>query len=168
MRTVLTDGHPPVVMPSCQVRRVLKGQKALVTGASSGIGKAVAIALGQAGADVVVNYVAGPEQAELVADEIRREGVRAIAHQADVSQEDQVQAMFARMAGELGGIDILVANAGLQKDAPLEADDAQGLEHRHRRQPHRPVPLCARRPCAPSGARGFAPTSPAPPARSSA
>ena len=85
-----------------------------------GIGKAVAIALGQAGADVVVNYVAGPEQAELVADEIRREGVRAIAHQADVSQEEQVQAMFARMAQELGGVDILVANAGLQKDAPLE------------------------------------------------
>ena len=52
-----------------------------------------------------------------MADEIRREGVRAIAHQADVSQEDQVQAMFARMAGELGGVDILVANAGLQKDA---------------------------------------------------
>jgi glucose 1-dehydrogenase len=120
MRTVLTDGHPPVVMPSCQVRRVLKGQKALVTGASSGIGKAVAIALGQAGADVVVNYVAGPEQAELVVDEIRREGVRAVAHQADVSQEDQVQAMFARMTRELGGIDILVANAGLQKDAPFE------------------------------------------------
>ena len=69
---------------------------------------------------MVVNYVAGPEQAELVADEIRREGVRAMAHQADVSQEDQVQAMFARMAEELGGIDILVANAGLQKDAPLE------------------------------------------------
>jgi glucose 1-dehydrogenase len=120
MRTVLTDGHPRVVMPSCQVRRVLKGQKALVTGASSGIGKTVAIALGQAGADVVVNYVAGPEQAELVADEIRREGVRAIAHQADVSQEDQVQAMFAHMQEEFGGIDILVANAGLQKDAPLE------------------------------------------------
>jgi glucose 1-dehydrogenase len=120
MRTVANDGHPPVVMPSCQVRRVLKGQKALVTGASSGIGKAVAIALGQAGADVVVNYVAGPEQAELVADEIRREGVRAIAHQADVSQEDQVQAMFARMQEELGGIDILIANAGLQKDAPFE------------------------------------------------
>jgi glucose 1-dehydrogenase len=120
MRTVPADGHPPVVMPSCQVRRVLKGQKALVTGASSGIGKAVAIALGQAGADVIVNYVAGPEQAELVADEIRREGVRAIAHQADVSQEEQVLAMFAHMAEEFGGIDILVANAGLQKDAPLE------------------------------------------------
>jgi glucose 1-dehydrogenase len=120
MRTVLTDGHPPVVMPSCQVRRVLKGQKALVTGASSGIGKAVAIALGQAGADVVVNYIAGPEQAELVAGEIRREGVRAIAHQADVSQEEQVLAMFALMQEEFGGIDVLVANAGLQKDAPLE------------------------------------------------
>jgi glucose 1-dehydrogenase len=108
-------------MPSCQVRRVLKGQKALVTGASSGIGKAVAIALGQAGADVVVNYVSGPEQAEMVADEIRREGVRAFAHQADVSQEDQVQAMVARMVQEFGTVDILVANAGLQKDAPFEA-----------------------------------------------
>lgn len=112
--------HPPVVMPSCQVRRVLKGQKALVTGASSGIGKAVAIALGQAGADVVVNYVSGPESAELVADEIRREGVRAMTHQADVSQEDQVQAMFARTIREWGTVDILVANAGLQKDAPFE------------------------------------------------
>ena len=54
---------PAPSCPSCQVRRVLKGQKALVTGASSGIGKAVAVALGQAGADVVVNYVAGLEQA---------------------------------------------------------------------------------------------------------
>ena len=152
MRTVLTDGHPPVVMPSCQVRRVLKGQKALVTGASSGIGKAVAIALGQAGADVVVNYVAGLEQAELVADEIRREGVRAIAHQADVSQEDQVQAMFARMAGELGGVDILVANAGLQKDVPFEEmtlkdwNTVIGVNLTGQF-------LCARRPCAPSSAR---------------
>jgi NAD(P)-dependent dehydrogenase (short-subunit alcohol dehydrogenase family) len=65
---------PPVVMPSCEVRRVLAGQKALVTGANSGIGKGVAMALGRAGAEVVVNYVASPEQAEEVVAEIRHEG----------------------------------------------------------------------------------------------
>lgn len=102
------------------IRRLLDGQKALVTGANSGIGKAVAIALGQAGADVVVNYVAGAEQAEAVADEIRAAGVQAFAHQADVSQEDQVVAMFERAFVALGTIDILVNNAGLQRDARFE------------------------------------------------
>jgi glucose 1-dehydrogenase len=111
---------PPVVMPSCEVRKVLAGQKALVTGANSGIGKGVALALGKAGADVVVNYVSKPEQAEEVVAEIRHEGGNAFAHQADVSQEDQIQAMFAKMLGEFGTIDILVNNAGLQKDARFE------------------------------------------------
>jgi glucose 1-dehydrogenase len=99
--------------------KVLAGQKALVTGANSGIGEAVAIALGQAGADVVVNYVVGEDRANAVAEGIRRSGVRAFAHRADVSQEDQVQAMFARAIAELGTIDILVNNAGLQRDAPF-------------------------------------------------
>jgi glucose 1-dehydrogenase len=99
--------------------KVLAGQKALVTGANSGIGEAVAIALGQAGADVVVNYVVGEDRANAVAEGIRRSGVRAFAHRADVSQEDQVQAMFARTIAELGTIDILVNNAGLQRDAPF-------------------------------------------------
>lgn len=111
---------PPVTMPSCAVRKILSGQKALVTGAGSGIGKAVAVALGRAGADVVVNYVAEPEQAEAVAEEVRREGVRAVAIRADVSQEGEVEAMFERAIAELGTIDILVANAGLQRDAPFE------------------------------------------------
>lgn len=97
----------------------LKGQAALVTGASSGIGEAVAIALGAAGADVVVNYVSSPEAAEAVADKIRAGGSRAIAIKADVSKEDEVQAMFAQMFAEFGTIDILVNNAGLQKDAPF-------------------------------------------------
>jgi glucose 1-dehydrogenase len=91
-----------------------------VTGANSGIGKAVAIALGQAGADVVVNYVSRPEQTDEVVAEIQSHGVKAYGHQADVSQEDQVQAMFARMLDQFGTIDILVNNAGLQKDAPFE------------------------------------------------
>lgn len=97
----------------------LKGQAALVTGASSGIGEAVAIALGAAGADVVVNYVSSPESAEAVAEKIRAGGSRAIAIKADVSKEDEVQAMFAQMFAEFGTIDILVNNAGLQKDAPF-------------------------------------------------
>jgi glucose 1-dehydrogenase len=120
MSSTADDQLPPVVMPSCPPRQVLKGQKALVTGASSGIGKAIAIALGQAGADVMVNYASDHAGADAAVEEIRREGVRAITHQADVSQEEQVLAMFAHMQEEFGGIDILVANAGLQKDAPLE------------------------------------------------
>lgn len=99
--------------------RPLTGQKALVTGANSGLGEAAAIALGRAGADVVVNYVAGPDRAEAVAEQIRRSGARALAHQADVSQEDAVEAMFQRAIGEFGTLDILVNNAGLQRDAPL-------------------------------------------------
>ncbi|MFF3618540.1 SDR family oxidoreductase [Streptomyces sp. NPDC002467] len=98
---------------------LLKGQKALVTGANSGIGKATAIGLGRAGADVVVNYVSGAEEAEKVVEEITSFGVRAAAYEADVSQEDQVVAMMDRMVREFGTIDILVANAGLQRDAAL-------------------------------------------------
>lgn len=103
---------PPVV-----IHKLLTGQKALVTGANSGIGKGVAIALGQAGADVVVNYVDGDDAANAVVEEIRKAGVKAYAHKADVSSEDQVAAMFARMMQEFGTIDILVSNAGLQRDS---------------------------------------------------
>lgn len=111
---------PEPVTPDCPVPKLLKGQKALVTGANSGIGKAVAIALGQAGADVVVNYVRGDDSADEVVQTISKSGSRALAIQADVSQEPQVHAMFAQMFDRLGTIDILVNNAGLQKDAPLE------------------------------------------------
>src|SRR6185437_3444376 len=106
------SGAPPV-----ETRPLLRGQKALVTGANSGIGEATAIALGRAGADVVVNYVVGEDRAEAVVEEIRRSGVRAYAHCADVSNEDQVKELFRRMIAELGTIDILVNNAGRQKDA---------------------------------------------------
>lgn len=96
---------------------LLRGQKALVTGANSGIGKATAIGLGRAGADVVVNYVAGREDAEQVVKEIEGFGVRAYAHEADVSDEKQVVDMVARMVEEFGTIDVMVANAGLQRDS---------------------------------------------------
>ena len=119
-RPVDDENLPPVVMPSCEERRILAGQKALVTGGSSGIGRAVAIALGGAGADVVVNYRSGEEEAEEVVGAIKEKGSNAIALQADVAKEDQVQAMFAKMCDAFGTIDILVANAGLQQDAPFE------------------------------------------------
>ena len=114
------EKYPEVVMPQCEAEKVLKGQKALVTGANSGIGKAVAIGLGQAGADVVVNYVRGEDQAREVVAEIKKSGSRAFAQPADVSNEDQVRAMFHKMFSEFGTIDILVNNAGLQKDAPFD------------------------------------------------
>jgi glucose 1-dehydrogenase len=113
--------YPPVVMPSLEQQVVLQGQKALVTGASSGIGKQVAIALGHAGADVVVNYVTDPDKAEEAVAEIQlRCGIHAMAIQADVSKEDEVQAMFRTMCEKFGTIDILINNAGLQKDAPFD------------------------------------------------
>jgi glucose 1-dehydrogenase len=115
------DTYPPVVMPSLEQQVILKGQKALVTGASSGIGKQVAIALGHAGADVVVNYVADPDKADEAVQEIeRRCGINAMAIQADVSNEDQVESMFKTMCREFGTIDILINNAGLQQDAPVD------------------------------------------------
>ncbi|MEU2284938.1 SDR family oxidoreductase [Streptomyces sp. NPDC013178] len=107
------EGTPQDVIPA----HLLRGQKALVTGANSGIGKATAIGLGRAGADVVVNYVVGREEAEKVVEEITSFGVKAAAYEADVSNEDQVVAMTERMVEEFGTIDILVANAGLQRDA---------------------------------------------------
>jgi len=95
----------------------LKGQKALVTGANSGIGEGVALALGAAGASVVVNYVSNPEAAQRVVDKIKANGVDAVAIRADVSKEAEVQAMYKEMFANWDTIDILVNNAGLQKDA---------------------------------------------------
>ena len=114
------EQYPDVIMPECPTEKILKGQKALVTGGSSGIGRAVAVALGKAGADVVVNYVRGEDQAKEVVAEIGQCGSRAYAHQADVSNEDQVRNMFQKMYQEFGTIDILINNAGLQQDAPFD------------------------------------------------
>jgi glucose 1-dehydrogenase len=98
---------------------LLKGQKALVTGASSGIGEAVARNLAQAGASVVINYHSEQDEAEKIVDDIRSHGGDAIAIGANVANEDEVIAMFEQMYREFGTIDILVNNAGLQKDAAL-------------------------------------------------
>jgi glucose 1-dehydrogenase len=104
----------------------LSGQAAIVTGASSGIGAGVAAALGQAGARVVVNYRGEREGAEKTASAIRDAGSEALIVQADVSKEEEVEAMFAEAKRAFGTIHILVANAGLQRDAPsdqLSLDD---------------------------------------------
>ena len=111
---------PPAPQKACPIHKVLKGQKALVTGGSSGIGKAVAIGLGQAGADVCVNYRSGPERAQEVVEEIKACGSDAYVFQADVAEQDQVLAMFEDVRARFGTIDILVANAGLQRDAAFD------------------------------------------------
>ena len=109
-------------MPENEIdpQQPLKNQKALVTGASSGIGKACAIALGAAGASVVVNYVSSPEDAEPVVAVIRQNGGEAVAIRADVSRENEVQTMFAEMIERFGTIDILINNAGLQRDSAFQ------------------------------------------------
>jgi glucose 1-dehydrogenase len=98
----------------------LRGQKAIVTGASSGIGRAVALALGGAGADVAVNYRSDEAEALAVVETIRGFGSSAFAYQADVSKEADILGMFRRTVDEFGTVDILVNNAGVQKDAPID------------------------------------------------
>jgi glucose 1-dehydrogenase len=107
-------------MPERQDRALLRGQVAIVTGASSGIGRGIALELARAGADVVVNFVNDKPQAQEVVAAIEETGSRAVAWRADVSQEDHVRAMFAGILEAFGTVDILVNNAGIQRDAPLE------------------------------------------------
>jgi glucose 1-dehydrogenase len=110
----------PADLPNIPYAKNLQGQPALVTGASSGIGKATALGLAQAGADVVVNYIGDAAPAEEVAHQIEASGGRAIAIEADVSKEDQVEAMFAQAKNHFGTLHIVVSNAGLQRDAPFD------------------------------------------------
>ncbi|TRZ45237.1 SDR family oxidoreductase [Robertkochia solimangrovi] len=97
--------------------KLLKGQVALVTGASSGIGSAAAIFLAKEGAMVGVNYHSDREGAASVVAEIKRSGGKAISIQADVGDEKSVETMFAAVFEEFGNLDILVSNAGIQQDA---------------------------------------------------
>lgn len=96
---------------------ILKGQVAVVTGAGSGIGAAVAVALAEAGATVVVNHPNVPAPAEAIVAQVKSSGGAAVAAAADVSKEDEVIAMFRDIVSRFGTVDILVANAGLQRDA---------------------------------------------------
>ena len=124
IRDLRPDQLPAVVMPQCTTRPVLVGQTAVVTGASSGIGRAIAGALCAAGANVVVNFIGDERAAAATVDEITHCGCpsrgQALPFRADVADEAEVQAMFAAAIGRFGTVDIVVNNAGLQQDAAIE------------------------------------------------
>jgi 3-oxoacyl-[acyl-carrier protein] reductase len=99
----------------------LKGKVAVVTGASKGIGAAIAKALAEAGAAVAVNYSSSKAGADKVVAEITAAGGKAVAIQADTSKSADIKRLFAETKSALGAADILVNNAGIYKPAPLEA-----------------------------------------------
>jgi len=106
--------------PPAPIHRVLKGQKALVTGASKGLGQAIAIGFGQAGADVLVNYYSDEEGARETAKIIEEHGAKAVIFKADTAKEDQVKAMFEFMTATFGRLDICVPNSGIQLNARID------------------------------------------------
>jgi len=120
MSNELKSTLPKVETPDGRTLKILPGQKALVTGANSGIGKGIAIELAKAGADVIVNYVVDPDSANELVEELKKEDIQSFSYKADVSQEDEVLQMFNKAIKEFGTIDILINNAGLQRDSPIE------------------------------------------------
>ena len=92
----------------------LKGKRALITGASRGIGRGIAEVFADEGADVVVNYVASAQKADEVAKDLQKSGRKAITAKADVASRAEVEKMFDKAWKELGPIDILVNNAGIE------------------------------------------------------
>ena len=115
-----SEGYkPPKELPpsSCVCR--LKGQKALVSGASKGLGQAVALGLAEAGADVCINYHSDKKGAEETASMVEKAGRKALVVKADVSDEGQVVSMFDSVKKEFGRLDICVPNSGLQLNAPF-------------------------------------------------
>jgi glucose 1-dehydrogenase len=104
---------------SSQETGLLTGQRAIVTGANSGIGEAVAKGLALAGAKVAINYVVNEAEAQRVAEEIVQSGGEAISVYADVSSESEVERMFNQVIETWDSVDILVNNAGIQRDAPF-------------------------------------------------
>jgi 3-oxoacyl-[acyl-carrier protein] reductase len=111
---------------------IFRGQTALVTGASRGLGRAIARRLGQEGAAVCVNYVARETEAEAAVNEIRSAGAQAIAVRADIGDPAQVQQMVDRTARELGPVSILVNNAGVSLRATLETFDPRAMDRMRR------------------------------------
>lgn len=111
---------PPNEMPPAPIHRVLTGQKALVTGASKGLGQAMAIGLAKAGAEVLVNYFSDEEGAKWTVEEIRKLGGKAEMFKADVAVEGEVLAMFEFMQKKFGRIDICIPNSALQLNAKVD------------------------------------------------
>jgi len=111
---------PPNDMPDAPIFPVLEGQVALVTGASKGLGQAIAIAMAQAGACVVVNYFTDEAGARETVRRIEAIGSHAVVARADVAVEAEVLDMFALVQSEFGRLDICVPNSGIQKNAPVD------------------------------------------------
>ena len=111
---------PPNEMPPVPYNRVLEGQKALITGASKGLGAAIAVGCAKAGADVLINYYSDEKGAREVAEEVEKLGQKALIFKADVAKEDQVLQMYDAMLDTFGRIDVLVANSGIQVNAPFD------------------------------------------------
>jgi glucose 1-dehydrogenase len=107
-------------MPPAPIPRVLVGQKVLVTGASKGLGQAMAIGFAQAGADVLVNYSSDQEGARHTAEVIEQQGGKALTFQANVAKENEVQAMFEYMREKFGRLDICVPNSAIQLNARVD------------------------------------------------
>jgi len=110
---------PPNEAPKRKIYEVLKGQKALVTGASKGLGAGIAVALAEAGCDVLINYASDRKGAEETASKVKEFGRKAHIFKADVSNEEEVLAMFDEMRQVFGRIDILINNSGIQVNAPF-------------------------------------------------
>jgi glucose 1-dehydrogenase len=111
----------------------LLGKNALITGASSGIGEAIAIRFAQEGANVAINYNSGAERAERVkakaleaAAKVQQSGHKAITVRGDISKEEQVKSMFAQVLESFGSLDILINNSGIQ--APVPSEDLETAE----------------------------------------
>jgi|SRR5579883_625880 len=110
-------------------RKDLAGKVVLVTGASSGIGKAIAIEMGRRGAAVAVNYIGKAADADDVVDMIEMEYGKAMAIEADVSQRNEVEQMFAHAASKLGAVNVLVNNAGIEHEDPFLEKSEEQWDH---------------------------------------
>jgi len=97
----------------------LKDKVVVITGAYSGIGRAIAIEMGRQSAKVVINYLGKPDAAEEVVRDIENDHGTALAIEADVSKSDQVQHMISQTVAQLGRVDVLVNNAGIEKESPF-------------------------------------------------
>ena len=111
---------PPNEMPPAPIHRVLVGQKALITGASKGLGQAMAIGLAQAGAEVLINYNSDEEGARSTLNIIQQAGGKGAIFKADVAREAEVQAMFEFMIEKFGRLDICIPNSALQLNAKID------------------------------------------------
>ena len=127
MSATITSSRRTEPMPG------LKGKGVLVTGGTSGIGQAIAVRFAEYGANVAINYLRQPDEASetdqqvhACVNRVQQEGVRDVLVQGDVSREDDVVRMVEQAVGELGGLDVLINNAGIQISRPsdeLSSDD---------------------------------------------